>query len=185
MLPNNLLPSDLQEIAFIAGGFAACPALASDVDVWVPVLGDVSVLNAARTRILSHLRLHGFNFEEQDGRGSKREQFALDRSLSRDIFVSSTFEGYHLSLLIRRVATVSAQGSLPYHIIIVNGEVDDVLSSFDISTHQCALTVRGFVAGEDWTPLHEDPKVITLKYTTAERLLKIRNRYAHLRRVVA
>lgn len=181
MLPHNLLPAPMQDRAFIAGGFAACPALASDIDVWVPVYEDAAGLDAARQRVLAHLAAQRFLFEEQDGDGSRREQFAREKSISRDVFVVSTFEGYHLTLKIRRVATVSGIGNLPYHIILVNGDIDDVLSSFDISTHQCALTVRGFVPGEHWTALHEKPYVITQKYTTDARLTKIAARYAHLR----
>src|SRR5947208_1473633 len=35
VIPDDLLPEKYREFAFIAGGFAACPSLASDMDVWV------------------------------------------------------------------------------------------------------------------------------------------------------
>lgn len=182
MLPLDLLPADLQPNAFIAGGFAACPALAADIDVWVSINGDAAMLDAECARVLAHLRdAAGYVYVEQDGEGSRREQFATHPSMARDQFVTSSFEGYHLSLRIRRVATVWKLGKLPYHIILVNGDVDEVLSSFDISTHQCALTVRGFVTGEQWTPLNEPPLVITQKYTTDERIDRISARYKHFR----
>lgn len=177
MIPVNLLPADLQLDAFIAGGYAAFPALAADIDVWVPVKGGVLELAAARERILAHVREMGVTIDEQDGEGSRREQFAAEPSLPRDQFITSTFENYHLTLRIRRVGTVTGLGELPYHIIVVDGDVDEVLGAFDISTHQCALTRRGFVRGEQWTPINAAPVVITEKYTTPERLAKIRYRY--------
>jgi len=68
MLPANLLPEPYQSTAFIAGGWAACPSLATDMDVWVPVPSphvskpepnDIRVLvhlHKVREEILKHLK---------------------------------------------------------------------------------------------------------------------------------
>lgn len=189
MIPKNLVPPGMGEV-FIAGGYAACPALASDVDVWVSVPnGDKRALDDTRFAILQHLRDQpGFVVEEQDRENSprmlaqKRVYAQVDTEMSKGLFLVSTFEGYHLALLLRRVATVTVEGgSLPFHIIVVAGGVDDVLSSFDISTHQIALTEKGVVRGEHWTPIWEYPVVITQKYTTSKRLSKIADRYSKAR----
>ena len=175
MIPPNLLPDGTE--AFIAGGYAACPALAADIDVWVPVaIGDK---DRVRERILAHLRQRQavLSFEEEDPDNSARQRFQQDRTLANSQLLS-TFEGYHLVIGLRRVAKVSIPGaSLPYHLIVVEGSVDDVLSSFDITTHQVALTEKGVVTGEQWTPLSERPRVIREKYTTPARLQKICTRY--------
>lgn len=34
-IPEGLLPPGVESRAFIAGGYAACPARATDIDVWV------------------------------------------------------------------------------------------------------------------------------------------------------
>ena len=176
MLPRDLLPSQFQHKAFIAGGYAACPALANDIDVWIPVYPIESrnpweELVLTRKQILIHLefaRIHrGFNVEEQDGDETVRAT------------LRSTFEGYCLPLPIRRAAAVQIPGaSLPYHLVLVAGDIDEVLSSFDISTHQIALTEYGVVKGEHWTPLWEPPVIIQHKFTTTARIEKIRARYS-------
>ena len=175
MIPVNLLPEQYHPHAFIAGGYAACPALAQDIDVWV----SVDTINApnpwdavwdAREIILRHLDTTFHTVQPEDVEGSPRYRNRL--------IVRSTFEGYNLPLPIYRVATVKVDGaSLPYHIIAVGADVDEVLSSFDISTHQVALTTRGVVKGEHWTPTWAPPVVINNKYTTPARLEKIRTRY--------
>jgi hypothetical protein len=176
MIPNTLLPEQYRADAFIAGGFAACPALASDIDVWIPV--SPGTCNAARDEILQYLRETQDNFSEQDGDTSPRGRIQHNVALANSQLLS-TFEGYHMVLGLRRVATVNVVGaSLPYHLIVVEGSLDDVLSSFDISTHQVALTPKGVVKGADWTSIFEPPVVITEKYTTPQRLEKIRARYA-------
>jgi hypothetical protein len=175
MIPRSLLPEQYHESAFIAGGFAACPALASDVDIWVSV--EVGQCNAVRAGILQHLIDSNVSHQEEDGEGSPRRRFQDDRTLANSQLLS-TFEGYHTILRLRRVASVELPGhTLPYHLIVIEGSIDEVLASFDISTHQVALTTRGVVRGEHWTPIHVPPVVITHKYTTPERLCKVRERY--------
>ena len=173
MIPKGLLPDGLQ--VFIAGGFAACPALATDVDIWISTA--VGTCDDTRQYVLDHLNSHGFDYTEEDGEDSKRRRFQKDKALANAQLLSN-FEGYHHILGLRRVGEVRITGhSLPYHLIVVEGDVDEVLSSFDISTHQIALTEKGVVRGDHWTPIWERPFVIHEKYTTPDRLLKIQERY--------
>ena len=184
MIPRGLLPDGPDgAYAFIAGGFAACPALAQDVDIWcsIDLTGSYDPFLAvwqARDRILDHVRMfcveQQAQFVEHDGADTERGSWDSPRGR-----LTSTFEGYHMPLPIRRVGAVTIPGhTLPYHIIVVGGDVDEVLSSFDISTHMIALTSWGVIRGEQWTPIWEPPVVLTQKYTTPERLEKIRARYA-------
>lgn len=183
MLPANLLPYPQDEAAFIAGGFAACPALAEDIDVWVPV--DVTGVDdpfdavwKMRDYLVAYLRQEfGAAFTEHDGMDSRRHVVPTPPS-QRHGKLLTTFEGYHLPIPIRRAGVVVVEGgSLPYHIIVVGGDVDEVLSSFDITSHMVALTRKGVVVGEHYTPPFEEPRVVTKKYTTEARLAKIRARY--------
>lgn len=184
MLPVNLLPAPYTYTAFIAGGFAACPALAEDVDVWCPVdlVADDSdpfgLVWNERDRVVEYLRREfGAAFVEHDGIGSRRDTVPTPPNQQRGRLVS-THEGYYLPIPIRRAGAVTIPGcSLPYHIILVGGDIDDVLSSFDITTHMVALTRKGVVVGEHYTPPFEEPRVITKKFTTEARMTKIRARY--------
>lgn len=55
MIPDNLLPLDLQQTAFIAGGWAVNPVMATEIDVWAIVTGGES-LGDARERVLAPWR---------------------------------------------------------------------------------------------------------------------------------
>ena len=178
-----LLPAPYDETAFIAGGFAACPALAEDVDLWCPV--DTTDANdpfvrvwEERDRVADSLRAaFGAWFTEHDGNDTVRSKPPLPPHILHGK-LRSTFEGYHLAIPIRRVGVLDIPGhSLPYHIIMVGADIDEVLSSFDISTHQVALTSRGVVRGEHYTAPFEPPVVIQQKYTTDARIARIRQRY--------
>lgn len=193
MLPVNLLPAPYDHTAFIAGGFAACPALAEDVDVWCPV--DImsaphddpfELVWTERDRVVAYLhREFGSCFIEHDGINAKRHEVPTLPSIRHGKLVT-TFEGYHLPIAIRRAGMVTMEGcSLPYHIILVGGDVDEVLSSFDISTHAVALTRKGVVCSEYWTSPLEEPKVIHQKYTTDARLVKVKARYSRIGTPVA
>lgn len=169
ILPPNLIPTDLH--AFIAGGYAACPDLASDCDVWVTVPKDTLV--QTRGALLAHLMREGFSFCEEGGRDT------------HDVGDPQ----YDLNTVITdKVAIVAAyiQGrNVPIHLLVTDGNVDDVLEGFDISTHQCAITPKRderLYTGNDWTPLDEEPYVIRWTEPTRARLDKIRARYAHLRK---
>ena len=143
MLPHNLLPIEFREVAFIAGGFAACPSLAEDIDVWVPIQtlspNPWDDVWTARKALLTHLLQFPLEFTTtpEDVDGSPRDRNRM--------IVRSTFEGYNLPLPIYRVAGVEVVGgSLPYHIIAVGADIDEVLSSFDISTSSfcCSTSSR-------------------------------------------
>src|SRR3990167_5083266 len=56
MILWNLVPKEWRSQAFIAGGYAACPALASDLDLWIFVDGGHGPsLSDARTEVLAHV----------------------------------------------------------------------------------------------------------------------------------
>lgn len=178
MIPNDLLPPWAHALQpFIAGGYAACPALAQDVDVWLPMPDFVEWEQVQATRDQLARYLHetfGARFTVQDGQGSKRDTIpAWDRHR-----LLSHAEGYVMPIPIYRAGSVDYPGaSLPYHLIVVGGDVDDVLSSFDITTHQVALTSKGVVRGEQWTPPWVRGTVLHQKYTTPERMRKLEARY--------
>lgn len=165
MIPHNLLPEEYARNAFIAGGYAALPSAATDIDVWVSV--QPHDLADARTALLRHLHEQDSFFVEEQGD-------------EQTIFTISP--DYELNVPIRKVAKVRYYRSeLPYHILVVGGDVDATLRSFDISTHQIALTPWGVVRGENWTSVTVPPLKLRDTPTTDERMEKIAARYAAMR----
>lgn len=160
MIPNSLLPEGTSYC--IAGGWAACPALASDKDVWVfteeVLSGDIG---HRREELLKHLEAEGYDFVPQD-----EERDAC---------------GYEGVISILRVAKVEVPGDLPIHLIVTTAkDAFDLIDSFDISTHQVALSSRGHVIkGGMFTPTTVPPIRLKDTPTTPERLRKIAARYGH------
>lgn len=162
MIPKGLLPPDLEGSAFIAGGYAACPALATDIDLWVYVAGES--LADARDRILLWLQTEMWPYETQE---DNRPQLA-----------GSTIDGY--SIISVKVAIVrSPHLSHPIHIMVVNQSPVDLLETFDISTHQVAIVFGNVLKGSRWTPITQPPIMLKNTPTTPYRMIKIAARYGH------
>ena len=159
MIPRDILSAHMYDVAFIAGGYAACPALASDIDVWVR--RDESGFQVARAAILQHLGNEFFNFDEQQNEVVEQGELA---------------PGY--SVNIQKVAIVHNAANLPVHIMLTNCTAEQLIEGFDISTHQVALTSQGVVKGSGFTPVFIEPRVLQNTTTTPERMRKIAARYS-------
>ena len=130
MIPKNLLPEGSQY--FIAGGWAACPALAQDRDVFVQTTGD---LDNTRAMLLDHLRAHEFDFEEQSAQDDHADYAGI--------------------LSIAKVAKVKIKLATDIHLLVTNGDPSDIIESFDISTCQVAITSSGrILRGSGFTAPH-------------------------------
>lgn len=162
MLPKGILPSDLMEYAFIAGGYAACPPLASDIDLWVYVQREADTLSAVKARILDWLDSEMWPYEAEE-------------SAIRAIGETN---GYTLTA--SKVAIVrSPHWSHPVHIMVTSATPQDLLETFDISTHQVAIVFGNVIKGSQWTPVTEPPRMLRNTPTTPERMEKIAARYGH------
>lgn len=171
-VPHDILPNDMW--GFVAGGYAACPSLAGDIDLWVNESDDNEDIEAAtlllrRQRILTHLMSRGFSFQE--------EQSLRTEAVDGD--------GYdNLPVTTMKVAKVMFYPK-PIHIMVANASIVAVLKAFDVSTHQIAVTNRDQeLRGPDWTPLNVLPVAFRVTETTIARMDKITKRYAHLRSTV-
>lgn len=169
MIPRDLLPDDMVDRAFIAGGWAACPALATDMDIWVRVTpsdGGEEVatgedLDIVREQLLCHLRA--------------LPVFRVKAEVNLEVG-----EGYNAdgAILTKRVAAVK-RGRTVYHILVTNGTVDEVLLNFDVSAHQVAIEPTGLVVrGPNFTTVNEPPYAIRMNDKTPVRLKKITERFA-------
>lgn len=157
MIPTNLLPEGTNYC--IAGGFAACPALAQDKDVWV-FASEIEPGDAGHRReeLLKHLTEQGFEFEAEDE--------------------TRNAHGYEGMIDILKVATIRTN-DIPIHLLVTTADsVFDLMESFDISTHQIALTPEGrVVRGSQFTSVTESPVKLRDTPTTDARMVKISQRY--------
>lgn len=155
MIPSNLLPEGTQY--FIAGGWAACPALAQDRDLFVQTTDN---LTDTRQRLLNHMRAEGFDVQEEEE--------------TRDFVMS---DGYSV-MPIAKVAKVKIRFAQDVHVLVTNGDPEEVLSTFDLTTSQVAITHRGTVVkGPDYAPITTMPQKVKDTPTTDARLLKYRQRF--------
>lgn len=169
---SGLVPDKFQGDWFVAGGYAACPDRASDLDLWVksnnPLTPDIDYL-------LKHLALTGCGFTDASGRKPN------DPSEGN----IPDYEG--VEIRIAKVAVVTSWRGLPFpqpvHLLLTDGSLAGVLDNFDISTHQAAMLPGGQVIhGPGWTPLTECPRILMNENEkTAERFVKIERRYRDLR----
>lgn len=150
----------------IAGGFAACPNMARDCDVWVYNVNQDSMSGVGlrvRQDVLNRLRDLGIDFVEEENTPNQPHDF------------------YDLGsgILCWKVASLK-DGR---HIILTTAEtILDLLDNFDVSTHQVALSSDGeLVRGRQFTPLTVAPRQLRQGTMTDARMQKIERRYAHFR----
>lgn len=162
MIPLNLLPDAYRTSWCVAGGWAACPSLAGDQDVWVFGYPDLKKL---RVLLLKHLAEGRFQFQEEGQ--------------------TQTGSSYSLSFGILKVAEVTLPNRLhAIHLMVTNhASALAIIETFDISTHQIAITHDGnVILGSGWTPLTQPPVMISTnigKPTTPARMHKLALRYNH------
>jgi hypothetical protein len=146
----------------IAGGFAACPGLAEDQDVWV--FGD----RDDRDFILMKLR----RAEQQYGLDLFEEESLTASLKENEARYNTEMDGLCHTWKVAKLVDGR-------HVLLTNAyDVSNLLDSFDISTHQCALSPDGeFIKGTLWTPITEPPLRLRHTPTTDARLEKITKRY--------
>lgn len=166
MIPP-FIPVAYRERAYIAGGWAACPALASDMDVWI--LATTQEANNPDFN-LADLRAQVLN----DIGPAVHEEDSLE---------SGEYGGVEIK--IRKVCRITPSSGVSLHLMVTDAPIiEAVLANFDISTHQIAVSPFGEVIfGNNWTPITELPKVIEERRNgqTEARLKKITERYASRR----
>lgn len=158
MVPKNLLPSDTRYV--VAGGWAICPALATDMDLFV-LAGQHADLQEVRQELLDHFKAEGFNYvEEQETR---------------------EFVGYDGLIGIGKVAKVESayMGGKMIHVLVASTTIaEEVLNSFDLSICMVGIMDDGkVITSAYWTPPTERPAVVKDTPTTQARLNKYLERF--------
>lgn len=165
MIPHNLFPEGTKYC--VAGGYAACPALANDIDVWVYGVA-ADDLQIARAELLLHIVKQDFHVSTEGG----------------DNIVSEEYESENQRCSILKVAAVGigrGNGNMPLHIMVTDAKTPvQILQNFDVSTHAVALTPGGVVKHPKWTPPHVPPVALLDHKTTPARMERIARRFGHL-----
>lgn len=162
MIPKSLLPEGTQWC--VAGGYAACPALASDVDVWVYNVAEGD-LQRTRAMLLMHLAENNFSVLTEECKDKPEPQYEHSRTTLK-------------------VGIVDGQGidhKKQVHLLVTSATtIMEILDGFDISTHALAIGSIGYVVKhKKWTPITEPPQLITSNERTPARWLRIAARYGH------
>lgn len=167
MIPP-FIPDGYRERAYIAGGWAACPSLADDMDVWILATTEEAndpdfKLEDLRAEVLVRLNAVGSKL----------------RPIEEDSEETGNYGGVEIK--IRKVGYIKRAGFQTIHIMVTDAPIiEAVLANFDISTHQVAITPTGqVVLGASWTSITEPPQVIEGRENehTPGRLEKITKRY--------
>lgn len=120
-----------------------------------------------RDELLAGLKDHGYFFTPEDD--------------------SREFLGYEGVFTVRKVANVRVDTGQPIHLMVTTAEtVEDLLTSFDISTHQVAIMNDGrIVRGSHWAAITVLPSALKDTPTTPARMVKIARRYGHEKTALA
>lgn len=172
MIPAWLLPEGVRWV--VAGGWAACPALASDQDIWVLV--DADEMSDMRDRILDGLRdYYGDDYDARVTELEDRRSMVVDRQSEVS---DNTYETVPVNTL--KVASVYTHG-LERHILVTDASCAyELVEAFDINTHAVAIEPDGnIVKSALWAPFTEPPIMVRDTPTTKMRMNKIRQRYGH------
>lgn len=162
MIPTGLLPEGTKWC--IAGGYAACPALASDIDVWVYGVPRDN-LQVHRAELLLHLAKRDFHVATEAGDNLQNEEYETDGQVS--------------ILKVARIGIGRGNGNMPVHVMVTDARtVHDVLGHFDVSTHAVAIDYNGSVIKHKrWTPPQDPPVALMNHTTTYDRVERITERF--------
>lgn len=161
---------------FVAGGYAADPVLANDIDIWIQAEDSYAAADN-HAKLHEFLAIAGFQFEPMDvGAAPRFVDTGRPHAPGETDFV-----------VVFAVATITAwrsiQFSKPVHLSITNGTAAEILAGFDISTHALALLPNGkFAYSDSWTPKTVDPVILRDTPSTPARFVKISSRYAGYRK---
>lgn len=164
----------------VAGGFAACPAAAADVDVWLYGLrftqdGDHD-LTTRRADLLARIEkaLPEWNVKAPIWT-EKRWRFNTEEN-------STQFPAYQGEILIEKVGVLYAPQARflkPIHIMLTEaGSPGDVIYGFDVSTHAVAVNSDGRIfKSSGYTLPHQPPFMLQENTLTPERMERICQRF--------
>lgn len=170
MVPAGLIPKGYEWC--VAGGYAACPALAQDIDVWVWGVA-TDDLETVRARLVQHLFDTYTLSKVQSGTDTRK---APNYSQPTQITILKVAEVKDVQFSFGGYTTTK-----PIQIMVTDAaSPEQILFGFDISTHQIAIMPDGVVwKGANWTAPHVPPVKLLDTAKTEERMQRIAARFGH------
>jgi hypothetical protein len=176
VIPTGLLPEGTKWC--IAGGFAACPALAGDVDVWVYGVKHDDVVTT-QAQLIAHIEQWcAANNVKRPIWPEKRYCFEKQAE-SREFFAYG-----QVAVRIEKIGVLYSPRSArvkPIHLMVTDAYTPgEIVRGFDISTHAVAIDSTGRIWKHDtFTAPHQPPAVLTTNEKTAGRYSRICQRFGH------
>jgi hypothetical protein len=138
MIPKWLIPDGYRY--FVAGGWAVCPALATDMDVWVQTKPDQTL-----TEGYDAIRRHLTRWEAMGA-------CKLEIPSKIDAYRANPSFDRHSTMLITKITNPMWEHAI--HMLVTTQTPEDVISNFDLSICQVAITDEGqVIRGANWTPV--------------------------------
>lgn len=160
---KQLLPPEMHKRAIVAGGYAADPDKAVDIDLWV--IGGDMAQDFKAIRLWNNLMEYELSSER-----NPYEQFSNEFAVATELTVE---------MKLGRFSTTY----LPVQILVSAAPTfTDLLNRFDISVHAIGyplMAPAGRYVGSGFTEFFEQPRVLTFSRPeqTIRRLEKIAPRY--------
>lgn len=190
MIPSWVLQVLGERKWCVAGGYAACPALASDIDLWVYGIAP-DLLQWERDNIAGLLKLEvdelnrnrpkwaekRYGFVREEGQETTEIYDQIENLIEKVGVVSSP----RVALTPDPVLNPTSVKCKPIHIMVTTApDPGSLISGFDISTHAVAIDYTGRV----WTHVlytgpHEQPAILRIGTNTQQRFDRICDRFGH------
>lgn len=164
----------------IAGGYAACPALATDMDVWIYQVKDD--LETVRRQLIVNIERLTTTLNET--RPIWPEKRFLWTS-SAETQLAPAYQGINVQILkVGDFIEPHSHRSKPIHLMVTDAtSPGEILEGFDISTHAVAIDQSGRIwKHSGWTAPHQPPAVLFVAKNgkTPERYDRICRRFGHV-----
>lgn len=171
---RSLLPEELHDKAFIAGGYAHNPELAEDIDLWVVGQED---MEATANVIRAHAGIPAIDDINDPGYAVNPHGFMVAYNTSIEVPDPGYVPG-KVHVWFAKFITVQL-------LVTRQPDIDTLLSYFDITTHKIAYPLNApgtFRVGEGYFPTGAQPRVSRWDSPahTLRRLQKIAARYNHV-----
>jgi hypothetical protein len=190
MIPRPLLDAISGSKWCVAGGYAACPALSADIDLWIYDIPKDDLLDERDhfTELLKTVT-DGLNVnrplwaEKRYGfvREEGQEQTEIYDQIENLIEKIGVFTTPRVAFKNNGNFSSASVKVKPVHIMVTTApDPGSLISGFDISTHAVAIDFTGRVwTHAQFTGPHQKPAVIRVGTNTQARLDRVCKRFGH------
>lgn len=179
MIPSWLLHGVLADRKWcVAGGYAACPALAVDIDLWIYDIKDEDL--AGRQSAIAAALEDSVGMWNRGRPHWPEKRFRFERE--NEAMVLPIYDQIENRIEKVGVLTLpSCRKVKPIHVLVTTApDPGSLISGFDVTTHAVAIDCEGRVwEGHYFTGPHIKPAVTRATPKTQARLDRICKRFGH------